>query len=378
RKTRIVCISDTHNQTPKLPPGDILIHAGDLTNQGSLTELQKSVAWLERQPFEAKIVVAGNHDTTLDAPFFHSHSSTWKWPTAQDPVECKKLVMQAHGVTYLENETATIYLTKETGPKTCLSVFGSPFSPGRRGWAFQYWGADEAEQVWSKIGDGVDVLVTHTPAYGFVDAAGGDGAARAGCEVLRRRLGVVRPLVHVCGHIHGGRGVERVRWRNGDGGGRVEQEGLDSLVEVKEAWSDSGKGNKKLSLVDLTKRGGKEIHNAGLTRHVMDESLRDLFESSMPESEGPQSGTLEANPTSSLDDVALRDSEAESWTRKAGGAVEWRHSDIGRSEVDAQEKAMRDRHETVMINAAFLGPRDAGPMTFNKPIVVDVELPVWE
>jgi predicted phosphodiesterase len=54
-----VCISDTHNQTPKLPKGDILIHAGDLTNQGSYSELQKSVAWLERQDFEAKIVVAG-------------------------------------------------------------------------------------------------------------------------------------------------------------------------------------------------------------------------------------------------------------------------------------------------------------------------------
>jgi hypothetical protein len=59
RKTRIVCISDTHNQTPKLPPGDVLIHAGDLTNQGSYSELQKTVAWLEKADFEAKIIVAG-------------------------------------------------------------------------------------------------------------------------------------------------------------------------------------------------------------------------------------------------------------------------------------------------------------------------------
>lgn len=60
RKTRIVCISDTHNQTPKLPPGNVLIHAGDLTNQGSFSELQKTVEWLEKADFEAKIVVAGN------------------------------------------------------------------------------------------------------------------------------------------------------------------------------------------------------------------------------------------------------------------------------------------------------------------------------
>jgi predicted phosphodiesterase len=59
RKTRIVCISDTHNQTPRLPKGDVLIHAGDLTNQGSLSELKKTVAWLEQADFEAKIVIAG-------------------------------------------------------------------------------------------------------------------------------------------------------------------------------------------------------------------------------------------------------------------------------------------------------------------------------
>lgn len=59
RKTRIVCIADTHNQTPKLPQGDVLIHAGDLTKQGNRHELQKNVAWLEAADFEAKIVVAG-------------------------------------------------------------------------------------------------------------------------------------------------------------------------------------------------------------------------------------------------------------------------------------------------------------------------------
>lgn len=65
RKTRIVCISDTHNNTPKLPPGDVLIHAGDLTNQGSYDELERTVAWLEKAPFEVKIVVAGTALTTF-------------------------------------------------------------------------------------------------------------------------------------------------------------------------------------------------------------------------------------------------------------------------------------------------------------------------
>lgn len=59
RRVRFVCISDTHNLTPKLPRGDVLIHAGDLTNQGTLPELRKAVAWLEKADFEAKVVVAG-------------------------------------------------------------------------------------------------------------------------------------------------------------------------------------------------------------------------------------------------------------------------------------------------------------------------------
>ena len=65
RKTRFVCVSDTHNASPlngafKLPKGDVLIHAGDMTNQGSLSELRKTLDWIEKADFEVKIVTAGS------------------------------------------------------------------------------------------------------------------------------------------------------------------------------------------------------------------------------------------------------------------------------------------------------------------------------
>lgn len=44
RRTRIVCIADTHNCPVKLPKGDVLIHAGDLTNQGSYSEASQLFA----------------------------------------------------------------------------------------------------------------------------------------------------------------------------------------------------------------------------------------------------------------------------------------------------------------------------------------------
>lgn len=64
RKTRIVCVADTHNASPadgafKLPAGDVLIHAGDLTNQGTYAELKKALDWIEAADFEVKIVIAG-------------------------------------------------------------------------------------------------------------------------------------------------------------------------------------------------------------------------------------------------------------------------------------------------------------------------------
>lgn len=64
RKTRFVCLSDTHNASPaegafKLPKGDVLIHAGDLTRQGTFAELRKTLDWIEQADCEIKIVIAG-------------------------------------------------------------------------------------------------------------------------------------------------------------------------------------------------------------------------------------------------------------------------------------------------------------------------------
>ena len=72
RKTRFVCVSDTHNSSPadgsfKLPKGDVLIHAGDLTKQGTYAELQKTLDWIEQADFEVKIVVAGESSVVRPA-----------------------------------------------------------------------------------------------------------------------------------------------------------------------------------------------------------------------------------------------------------------------------------------------------------------------
>jgi hypothetical protein len=337
---------------------------------------------------------AGNHDITLDEPFFREHENSWKWSASQDPEACKKLLTESKSITYLENTSANIRLTSPNGPGTSFTIFGSPCTPKQANWAFQYT-PDEAHEVWSTIPDGVDIVVTHTPPKGHCDgSAKGLKDGREGCPALLSRLEKTRPLLSICGHIHGGRGVETVRWGTLDPSDPASIDN-DNLEESVQFWNDPGASNKKLSLVDLTIRSragrGLGCEGASLTRQRVSDSLRGCVREqpdALPEEDScePPSGD---EKTSSLADGALRGSEA-LWGEEGGGAKDQDLSDVGHGSPDKATRGVPSRgvpsrgadvarRVTMVINAAYLGPRVAGkPLGYNKPIVVDVELPVWD
>ncbi|KAK0733264.1 Metallo-dependent phosphatase-like protein [Lasiosphaeria miniovina] len=157
----VVCISDTHNTQPALPAGDILVHAGDLTQSGSFAELQAALRWLAAQPHPVKIVVGGNHD-----------------------------------------DAAATVVCARNGRR--LRVHGSPGSP-RNGdsWAFQHARTD-GEEVWTGIDTDtdIDILVTHAPPRAHLDLV------HLGCAHLLALLWRVRSRLHVFGHVHAGAGTE--------------------------------------------------------------------------------------------------------------------------------------------------------------------------
>ncbi|OAA72409.1 ser/Thr protein phosphatase [Cordyceps fumosorosea ARSEF 2679] len=346
RRTRIVCISDTHNSTVKLPPGDILIHAGDITNQGSYSELSKAVKWLEGLPYEAKIIVAGNHDITLDADFYARHGNEFHNKKPESHEECLALLKNSPALTYLRHETVTVRLSSPTGPRTELSIFGSPLAPAFHHWAFYYppyyqtsrshdepcpesVGLDDKHFVspWDDIPARADVVVTHTPPRGHCDDRGGVDRP-AGCEALRRALWRVRPRLAVCGHMHEGRGVSRVRWDLYRAYGE-----LDDGDGAAPPWQDPGAGiNNKISLVDLTtKKAIRPLDNDGL------------------------------------------------WCERGSGTTA---SSVGggggQALDDAKAPGWHGRRETCVVNAAILKSKfpHAGGKQFYKPIVVDLDLPV--
>lgn len=186
----VVYISDTHNSLPRLPDGDILIHAGDLTQSGSLQELQATVAWLQAQPHHIKIVVAGNHDLLLD-------------PSLDDLggiASAERQSLDWGNITYLENTETTVAC--RNGRR--LRIYGSPYSPRHGSWAFQY---PRSKDVWAKtVPEGIDVLITHGPPRAHLDLL------NLGCAHLLREVWRVQPRLHVFGHIHEGAGIEWLRF----------------------------------------------------------------------------------------------------------------------------------------------------------------------
>jgi hypothetical protein len=386
RRTRFVCISDTHNTYPKLPLGDVLVHAGDLTNQGSFSELQKIIAWLEKAPFECKLVIGGNHDITLDSTFYREYGSRFHNQQAQDTDQCINLLKQSSSITYLNHEAKTIQLTKQDGPQTSFKVFGSPYSPSRGLWAFGY-APEDAEALWEQAPLDSDVVITHTPPKYHCDESPSRGSA--GCEALRQALWRIRPRLAVCGHVHEARGAETVLWDLQSPNVKYKE------VETIE-WKISEVGTKKQVRVDLTSRSQRPLLNDGAVGNIS----RDDVVGQRQRRGQEIIDTGDASSDSRSDDPALRLPPVRTpspppfpgfksvkrpisptphppttlfpATQGQGG-----DSTSGRSDIEALS-GRGGRKETCIINASILGssfPHPTGKH-FNQPIVVDLELPM--
>lgn len=189
---RVVCVSDTHTHKPKdLPAGDILIHAGDLSNDGTVSEIQNQVDWLSTLPYEHKIVISGNHDSFFD-------------PRARRKEDLGRSI-RWEDVHYLQHSGLRLSFPKQ-GHRQLL-FFGAPQIPqcGSTDFAFQY---RRNHDAWSNtIPPETDVLITHTPPRHHLDLPIG-----MGCEFLLKEMWRVRPTLCVFGHVHAGWGKENVFW----------------------------------------------------------------------------------------------------------------------------------------------------------------------
>jgi Icc-related predicted phosphoesterase len=193
----VVCVSDTHNKQPLLPDGDLLLHAGDLTEYGTFHELQSQLDWLKSQPHKHKVVIAGNHDYILDPSFHHPDLHVERLSRAD---------LSWGDIIYLNN--SSVKLTFSSGRS--LNIYGSPWTKRKGTRAFQY---EETKDIWSNtVPLDTDILISHGPPKGYLDFRPGTGGPRQGDEFLRREIWRVKPNLAVFGHIHGGYGKQILRY----------------------------------------------------------------------------------------------------------------------------------------------------------------------
>jgi len=216
---RVVAISDSHTKKVFLPPGDLLIHAGDLANNGSLHEIQDQLDWLKTFPHPHKVVICGNHDGYFDK----------RSRRKEDNNSQKRL--DWGDIHYLEHSSITLDFPDHDNRK--LTIYGAPQIPkcGGRDFAFQH---ARHENAWTDtVPMETDILVTHTPPKYHLDLPSTMGDANLLNEAWR-----VKPALHVFGHVHAGYGREKIFW---DGCQRT----FENVTARKDAgiwgdWLDAG------------------------------------------------------------------------------------------------------------------------------------------
>lgn len=166
----ILHLSDTHNchhRLNDLPDTDIIVHSGDFTMNGSVHEALDFIEWFCALPHPHKIFICGNHDNCLYGANING---------------------LGRNVHYLCNSGVEISGVKFYG----VPMFIGDYISGCQ--TLNY----------ANIPNDTDILVTHTPPFGILDY---DNNIHYGSYELLAQIKIVRPHMHLFGHIHSRHGT---------------------------------------------------------------------------------------------------------------------------------------------------------------------------
>jgi Icc-related predicted phosphoesterase len=192
----IVMTADLHGNLPEIPSADLLIIGGDIFPLSSDHSIVFQRSWLETnfatwaQNLDVGniVLIAGNHDFLFETSLFGgAEGMSEYWEQRVSP-----------NIIYLQDSMCSF----DDG----LSIWGTPWSLNFGPWAFM--GSEkELSEKYEKIPQDVDIVVSHTPMYGFGDHCL-DGKD-AGSKSLLTKMNEIQPRLFVCGHIHEGAGFYR-------------------------------------------------------------------------------------------------------------------------------------------------------------------------
>ncbi len=168
---KFVALSDTHgcHRQLNLPKGDVLLHAGDVCDQGNALQIEDFLDWLNGLDFQYKILIRGNHDIDLNA---------------------KRSLLELEmpkGIVQLENSGIVI---------EDIPIWGVPHPIA--------WGSED----WQSIPINTRILMTHRPPFSILDQP--LLSPSTGSKRLLQQVKLVEPDVHLFGHIHAAYGQKKI------------------------------------------------------------------------------------------------------------------------------------------------------------------------
>ena len=167
---RILHISDTHGRhrlLHDLPPADVIVHSGDVTDNGEDEEVLDFVEWFESLDYAHKLFIAGNHDTDLYGATLDG------LPESTHFLYNSGIIIEGinfYGIPYFVNDVKSGTFNR--------MVHAVPFS--------------------------TDVLITHLPPLGILDSA----AMHESSFELLQKVYEIKPYLHLFGHSHQDEGIE--------------------------------------------------------------------------------------------------------------------------------------------------------------------------
>ena len=169
---KVLALSDIHGYLPEINEQvDIVIIPGDIVDLYYQNSTNKSIAWFSREfvPWalnlkcERVIIIAGNHDfffQRIVENYYRNRVVMYDDPKDQ--------------INYIESYSATVVSDELILPKKIVylqdtsykfggkTFYGTPWCPELSRWAF-YKSSDDLREAFSRIPEGIDVLITHSP-----------------------------------------------------------------------------------------------------------------------------------------------------------------------------------------------------------------------
>lgn len=206
---KIGLMSDLHGSLiPFEEKVDVVCIAGDIVPLEIQNDMLKSISWIsgkfvpwaENLNCQKVVFIGGNHDFVFQRIMkYKSQCSSYDWENEEDFAQeiIREELMLPKKVVYLQDGLFEFNHRK---------IYGTPWCPELRNWAF-YKNSEELNEVFDKIPEGVDLLMTHAPGR-YVNDTGVSlenyTLPEYGCQELTDAVIKKKPRFWACGHVHSG------------------------------------------------------------------------------------------------------------------------------------------------------------------------------